>query len=228
MLPRPRAGAASSGALEDLKVRRRPFGNGDDTEGPAASTVRAAAHHLVDPVLAWINRTWQTVTVTTAASDLDAPGRHRVAEWCCSFEVDRVPPKLHKGIARRVRIGACHVRSPVAYRVGVGSPDACFVSGDSWRVDVEANIRQLIITAMVKMDSLLSSGSAPIARVRDGEGRPAVHAGRNEHGFIARQNCLAERDSTASIVRYTDGTSALLAVRLIGERLADLAILVAI
>lgn len=50
----------------------------------------------------------------------------------------------------------------------------------------------------------------------------------DEHGFVAWQDCLAERDNTASVVRYANGTRAWLAVRLVREGLAYFAVLIAI
>ena len=103
MLPRAPAGAgtgtASSRALEDLKIRCGSLGNGDDAESSATSAVSAAAHHLVYAVLTGIDRTGKAVTVTTATSELDTPRGHRIPEWCCSFKIDRIPPKLDKGVA---------------------------------------------------------------------------------------------------------------------------------
>ena len=93
---------------------------------------------MVDAVLARVDRTRKTVTIATAASNLDTPGWHGVPEWCGRFQVDWVPSKLHKGVARSIRIGACDVWRPVPYRTGTGSPDASLVGGDSWRVYVEA------------------------------------------------------------------------------------------
>jgi hypothetical protein len=95
-LPRARV---SSRAFKDLKVRRSALGDRDNAEGSATSTIRAAAYHLVDAVLARVDRTRKAVTIATTASDLDTPGWHGVPEWCRRFQVDWVPSKLHKGVA---------------------------------------------------------------------------------------------------------------------------------
>jgi hypothetical protein len=80
----------------------------------------------------------------------------------------------------------------------------------------------------VKPGHLLSSSATPVARIWDSESCKTLYACWNEHGFVTRQDRLAERNNTARIIGHGHSIGAFLAVWLIWKWLADLAVLVTI
>lgn len=75
---------------------------------------------------------------------------------------------------------------------------------------------------------LLSGGFTPVAEVRHGKSSCVLDQRGNQHGLVSRQHSLADRNLLAALILRAHGTRAVLAIRLIGERLLDLTVLVAI
>lgn len=68
----------------------------------------------------------------------------------------------------------------------------------------------------------------PVAGVGDGESSDGLDHGGNEHGFVSRKDSLAPRHFTVALVDGLDSTGTLNAVRLVGERLVNVAVVVAV
>ena len=114
------AGARSTTrALKDVEVRGGALGNSDNTKSPATSTIRGAAGHLVHAVLARVDLARETIAIPSAARNLNTPCWHLGPKWRRRFEIDGVPPQFHKRVARRIRVGAGHIRGPVAHGAGI-------------------------------------------------------------------------------------------------------------
>jgi hypothetical protein len=75
---------------------------------------------------------------------------------------------------------------------------------------------------------LLSGGFTPVAEVRHGKSSYVLDQRGNQHGLVSRQHSLADRNMLAALILRAHGTRAILAIRLVGERLLDLTVLVAI
>lgn len=75
---------------------------------------------------------------------------------------------------------------------------------------------------------LLSGGFTPVAEVRHGKSSNVLDQRGNQHGLVSRQHSLADRNMLAALILRAHGTRAILAIRLVGERLLDLTVLVAI
>jgi len=192
----------SSGAL----------GNSDSAASSTTSTsnnIRAV--HVVDAHLRGVDLAGKTVAAVTVTLDLDTKSRLHVAEGSGGLEVDRVPPKLHIGISVADGVGTGGVRRPVTDWVGASTPDAALLGGDTRGIDV-----------------VLGGGLAPVGHIGDGKGLELLDQSGNKHSLITRQDSLAERNGLSSLVLSLDGTGTILAVRLVRERLLDLAILVTV
>lgn len=130
--------ATCTAALKYDKVRFAAFGYSHDAETGATDTDCASARYLVYAMLRRIDGAGKAVAATTFADDLDAPGRHLVAEGCGRFEIDWIPCQLHERVAGFVRVRTGDVRAPVAPWVGGRAPHACFYCRHAGWVDVEA------------------------------------------------------------------------------------------
>jgi hypothetical protein len=81
-----------------------------------------------------------------------------------------------------------------------------------------------------KISYLLGGRTNPILWTRNCQPCPGIviDVGGNQHGFIARQNCLAECNIFREGILRADGTCARFTVRLIGKWLLDLAVVIAV
>jgi hypothetical protein len=186
-----------------------------DGNGTASSTTRtghdAGARHLVDAHGGRIDLARKTIAATALALDFDTEGRLDVAERSGGLQVDGVPADLHIGVAVGDGVGSSGVRGPVTDGVGVGTPDTTLLGRDTGSVDV-----------------VLGSGLAPVGHVGNSQSLEFLDQSGDQHGLVTRQDGLAERDGLAGLVLGLDGTGTILAVRLVGEGLFDLAILVTV
>lgn len=128
----------SSAVLEDDKVGLYPFRYCDDAESASAGSISGLSNHLVDAVFLGVDLARETIAAISFAGDLDAPGRHVVAERSCRLEVHRVPGQFDKGVSVRIGVSASDVWGPVANRIVFGAPDTGLVSANTGRVDVIA------------------------------------------------------------------------------------------
>ena len=74
----------------------------------------------------------------------------------------------------------------------------------------------------------MGGSTAPVVWAGVGEGCIAVDFGGNQHGFIAREDGLAERDDTVSIVDDTDIGVCRLAVGLVREGFRNASTIIAV
>lgn len=207
-----RAGAAAAINLPDNNVSSRALGNGDSAASSSTSTsnnIRAV--HVVDTHLRGVDLAGKAVAAVTVTLNLDTESRLHVAEGSGGLEVDRVPTKLHVGISVADGVGTGGVRRPVTDWVGASTPDAAFLGGDTRGIDV-----------------VLGGCLAPVGHIGDGKRLELLDQSGNKHSLITRQDSLAERNGLSSLVFSLDGTGTILAVRLVRERLLDLAVLVTV
>lgn len=190
----------------------RALGNGDSAASSSTSTsnnIRAV--HVVDTHLRGVDLAGKAVAAVTVTLNLDTESRLHVAEGSGGLEVDRVPTKLHVCISVADGVGTGRVRRPVTDWVGASTPDAAFLGGDTRGIDV-----------------VLGGCLAPVGHIGDGKGLELLDQSGNKHSLITRQDSLAERNGLSSLVFSLDGTGTILAVRLVRERLLDLAVLVTV
>ena len=197
--------------IEDDKVRRCSLVYSDHAECATTGAVAGTANHLVDTILARVDRAGKAVAAAIGTVDLDAPVLHVVAKRRGRLQVNRVPSQLDECVSRFVDIGTGYVRGPVAKGVGVSSPYTGRVGANSRRVDV-----------------VVCSSPTPVVGVWNSESGIVGNRSRNEHSLIARKHGLTERHHPSRVVLYTDVAGRGLAVGLVGEWLLDVAIVVAI
>jgi hypothetical protein len=75
---------------------------------------------------------------------------------------------------------------------------------------------------------LLSGGFTPVAEIRHGKSSYVLDQRGDQHGLISRQHGLADSNLLAALILRADGTRAVRAIRLVGERLVDVTVLIAI
>lgn len=130
---------------------------------------------------------------------------------------DGVVANLDKSVSTGIGVGTGNKVSPVSDRIGTGSPKATF-NTCTGRVDVVTrNVSSCRVP--IRASNLLGSGRAPIRGVGNSESSSILDQGRDEHGFITRENSLAERQRLAGLVDSIHGASSVDAVRLVGEGL---------
>jgi hypothetical protein len=130
--------STSTGTVKNYQVGRDAFGNSDDAKSTTTSAVGRAANHLVDFVLGRVNCARESIAAFAVTLDLYAPIWHLISEWCCGFQVYRVPTKLEERLTIFIDVGPCYVRSPIANRAILHTPDAGFFTSSSRWVDVVA------------------------------------------------------------------------------------------
>jgi hypothetical protein len=74
----------------------------------------------------------------------------------------------------------------------------------------------------------LSSGLDPVIGVGHSKGGRVDNVRSNQHGLVAGQDGLTEGDTLSGLVLAADGANPIIAVWLVGERLLDLAVFVAV
>ena len=153
----------------------------------------------------------EAVAVAATAFDGHTPVRHCGAERGRGFQVWRIPAEFDESIPTGVSVGTSHVWGPVAHGLLNRAPHAC-----SGRVDPR------------RINIVVGSSFTPVARVWVGKLRPTLHSGRNEHGFIDWEQRLKEGNDATRIVLDPDVGRRLLAVRFVGKRLLNIAILVTV
>lgn len=141
--------------------------------------------------------------------------------------VDGVEAKLEEGLAVLVGVRAGDVRRPVSNGLRFVAPNAPFVAR-ARRVDVVAYTQLDLKTKRAcgsanTVRGLLCGGRVPVVGIGNsqGSGRAVDNSG-NQHGFIARQDCLAERALLASLVDHLYAAGSLDTVRLVLKRLLGL------
>lgn len=153
---------------------------------------------------------WQTIATSIGA--LDGNGNVGLCIGpLSSLKSDRVATDLDECLATGNRVGTGHVWSPVADIFRYVSPNAALYAHTS-RVDVIVSRRRRIVRWIRHGHNDRSAG---------------VDDCRDEHGFIARQDCLAERHNAAHVVLGRDGASAWNAISLVRKRLGQLSARVA-
>jgi hypothetical protein len=198
-------------SLENNNMRLLSLGDRHHAESSPSSAVGVAADHLIDAVDSRVDLARHTIAAVALALDLDAIVRHHITERRRRLQVNRVPANLEIGVAVVDSVGARDIGRPVAVRVGRGAPNTANLRADAGRVNV-----------------IVSRSPAPIIGTRNGKSGRLLDAGRNQHGLVARQHGLAERDLLAALVGRAHGAGPILAVRPVGERLADVAVVVAV
>jgi hypothetical protein len=71
---------------------------------------------------------------------------------------------------------------------------------------------------------ILCGGRGPVAHARDGQLRPAVDSGGDQHGLISGEDSLAEGDGASAQILGSHAVGALDTVGLVGEGFQDLAV----
>lgn len=190
----------------------RALGHGNSTAGSTTGTSHdTGALHVVDAHGGGIDLARKTIAAAALTLDFDTEGWLDVAEGSGGLQVDRVPADLDIGVAVGDGVGTCSVRGPVTDRVGVGTPDTALLGTDTGGVDV-----------------VLGSGLAPVGHVGNSQGLELFDQSGDKHGLVTGKDGLAEGDSLAGLVLGLDSTGTILAVRLVGEGLLNLAILVTV
>lgn len=78
------------------------------------------------------------------------------------------------------------------------------------------------------MNDLLGSSFTPVAGIRHSESSHTLNQSGNQHGLVTRQDGLTYGDLTAGLVVGFHSPSTIRAVGLVGERLLDFAVLIAV
>ena len=81
---------------------------------------------------------------------------------------------------------------------------------------------------MERGSGLLCGGSTPVVGARNGNLCPVLDRGWDEHGFVARKDCLAPCHSFAGLVFDPDVACSVHAVGFLGEGLVNVTVMVAV
>ena len=116
---------------------RATLGHCHNARRSASCTNRAASDHLVDPMLGWVNRAWETVAPIPIAFYLDAESWLFVSERRGGFEIDWVPSELDERLASFDGIPTKYIGAPISVGLLGRTPYTTFFGRHPRWIDIE-------------------------------------------------------------------------------------------
>ena len=119
------------------------------------------------------------------------------------------------------------VKTYVANRLLLGTPDTGLLIANSRRVDVVA-VAELARHTLWHWWDILCGSPRPVVWTGNSKNGFILNVRWNQHGLISRQDGLAESDGLGRFVLARHTAGAIVAIGSVGERLADLSVFITV